>query len=336
MNENERRLAREQRLGWAALLLAAGMLLSFSGEIARHARLNVGFLRLNHALIPGGSETSVPAEIMFTRVLNDWPESERAWRGLAMAYLSQSRWQDAADAFRHVASVDVEVANAIEQAERAGDSDKLLSWYLIAAYLEPQDGDRWLLAAETADELDDPGTVTYYVKALEAPVRNGYLRGDVYLRLGALARQQSPVDWSSARAWYELAIAQNEFAGPNDLVTARMGLAEALDRLGHWRLALEEYRRVIEMSPGSYWPYVHGGRLIWYLEHDSAAAIDYLERAIAIDGTQKWAYWNLAGVYSDLEQPDLAIPLYRKVLELDPADRQAREQLDRLTGSDDG
>ncbi|HEY1407887.1 MAG TPA: hypothetical protein VF434_03045, partial [Promineifilum sp.] len=70
MNENERRLAREQRLGWVALLLAAGMLLSFSGEIAQHARLNVGSLRLNHALIPGGSETSVPAEIMFTRVLD--------------------------------------------------------------------------------------------------------------------------------------------------------------------------------------------------------------------------------------------------------------------------
>ncbi|MBP8948177.1 MAG: tetratricopeptide repeat protein, partial [Candidatus Promineofilum sp.] len=50
--------------------------------------------------------------------------------------------------------------------------------------------------------------------------------------------------------------------------------------------------------------------------------------------TDKWAYLFLGGVYVETGRADLAAPLLQRVLELDPTDATARQQLDQLADGD--
>ena len=55
---------------------------------------------------------------------------------------------------------------------------------------------------------------------------------------------------------------------------------------------------------------------------------------ITLPPDDKWADLFLGGIYAEAGQADRAIPLLQRVLELDPDDATARQQLDQLMGGD--
>ena len=64
------------------------------------------------------------------------------------------------------------------------------------------------------------------------------------------------------------------------------------------------------------------------------AALAELRRAVQIDSRNLRALHYLANYYAETGQPDLAVDELQRILEVDPEDSEAADQLRRLTGDE--
>lgn len=322
------------------LLIAAGVLLvtailAFAGEIASYLRLNTTNISLNSALAEGNNAALDASAKELGELLADTPHEAEAWRGIALAHITQNQLAAAAEAYAHIENAEAELVDWGRRAELEKRWDIAQDWYQVAVLLEPENGDHLYRLARVSAEQGQQEAIDYYTQALAAPQRAEFGRSNILTRMGELEkRNNNPVIWRDVLNRYDEAIQLDEFVEPGDVVQAWLGKAEAFERLGQSRAALEAYEWLAVYSPGHYWANVHSGRLAWQAEMNTSKAISYLEKAIEIDGRPKWAHLYLAQVYAQLGENDRAIPLFRKVLEIDPEDRVARAHLSQLENND--
>ncbi|HVH73053.1 MAG TPA: DnaJ domain-containing protein [Candidatus Dormibacteraeota bacterium] len=69
---------------------------------------------------------------------------------------------------------------------------------------------------------------------------------------------------------------------------------------------------------------------------DRQEAIQQFEKAIELDAGNTSVYFQFAELYEEMRLPSRAIPLYRKILEIDPEHSKARERLRRLESEPEG
>lgn len=336
MVTKERHTTRATQVAFGALLLLA-LAATLPGllELPARARANAAYLQLNRALSQNERGELERATQGLTVASNSPVVSRRAWRGLGLAYMSVGRLDEASIAWPHVSGGEEEFALWGRQAELLGDWKRAHQWYQLTVRLAPQNGDAWYHLARTSDQLGDGTAADNYRQALVATEHVQFGRSNILTRLGELAKNSTPPEWTTALTHFEAALQQDQFTDADDRQRAQLGRAEALDKLGQTATALAVYREAAANWPGHYWANVHSGRLTWYVERDSARAATYLERAIALDADNKWAYLFLAEIYAESDQPERAIALFGRVLELDPANESARKQLGQLTGGHD-
>ncbi len=335
MTPEQRPATRTNQLAiWALVLLALLAAWPALAEWPARARANADYTRLNRGLAQGDA-AQVERAAQDLGVLRDSPAvSRRAWRGLALAAMSAARLDEAALAWQHVNGGPGEFALWGHQAELSDDWTAARAWHQLAVRFNPEDGDLWYRLAYAAANLGDPAATAHYEQALAAPRHNLFGPSNILTRLGELSRNAIPSDWPAALAYYDDALRRDAFVDTKDRLQAQLGRAEALDKLGQTVAALDAYRQVAAEWPNHYWANVHSGRLTWYVEKDTAHAVAFLSHAISLRPDDKWAYLFLGGVYVETGQADLGVPLLRRVLEIDPADTTARQQLDQLTGGD--
>ncbi|HRN68199.1 MAG TPA: tetratricopeptide repeat protein [Promineifilum sp.] len=315
-------------------ILVASLIVAFGARIISLAYQNGANIRLNTALAYGDSVALEDSAHELTGVLTLSPEEQIAWRGIALVRMTQGKLNEVAAAYLHVNNYRAELLDWGARAETQRQWAKAQDWYRVAILLEPENGDHYYRLARISAEQGESEAKAYYVQALSAPRHTEFGRSNILTRLGELEKRKSSTDWNEVLARFDEAIQLNEFVDQQDIIQARSNKAEALDRLGKYRAALDEYESLAGDYPGNYWANVHSGRLVWQLKSDAPTAIAYLEKAIQNNDKPKWAYLLLAQIHAQSGNPELAIPLFRKVLTIDPGDRAAREQLDKLTGGD--
>ena len=317
-----------------ALIAVIGVLALLAPSLLSRGQLNQGYVRLNRALASGDAAAFDSAERTLREVPNDGTLSRSVQRGLGLIYMAKARPEEAMAAWQLVDGSVSEALGWAERAERVADYVTAEQWYHVAVRLEPHNGDHLYKLARVAAEMGDTAARDYYRRALDAPKRAEFGRSNIMTRLGELEQGTPAPDWDAVLSHFDEAIGQNDFIDSADVSIARLGRAEALERLGQFAASLDEYRRLIADEPGLYWANVHGGRLTWYVERDAATAIALLRRAISINDDDKWAYLNLGLVYAGSGRPDLAVPLFEQVLAIDPNDAESRRQLEQLTNHD--
>lgn len=334
MDSNNPQRMRSAALWIGALLLIGAVFAVQASSIYQQARDNVAYARLNKALAQGTEAQLEEAATVLTGIGATRPIASSVWRGIALVHVSQGQLAEAADAYAHLDDPMGEVKAWGDRAERGEQWEAAQAWRQVAVLLEPDNGDYWYRLARASAEQGRPEAVNYYAKALVAPQRTDFGRSNIMTRLGEIEKRRDPVPWQTVLARFQEAIDQDDFVDESDLIAARMGVAEALDRLGQYREALAAYEWVARYTPGNYWANVHSGRLSWLVESDADKAVSYLEKAIALDDSRKWPYLSLAHVYAQTGNRDEAITLLQKVLILDPGDNNAQSQLEDLLSSD--
>ena len=335
MTTERRPTARANHLAiWALLLLALVAALPALAALPARARANAGYWHLNRGLAGGE-----PAELeRATAQLADVSESpvvgQRAWRGLGLAAMTAARDDDALAAWQQIDGGAAEVTLWGYQAESAGDWAAARDWHRLAVRLDPHDGDAWYEVARASAQLGDVAATEAYQQALAAARHARFGPSNILTRLGELAKNAAPPDWAAALSHFEDALRRDAFIVADDRLQAHLGRAEALDKLGQTAAALDAYRQAAAAWPNHYWANVHSGRLSWYVAGDATQATAFLNHAITLQPDDKWAYLFLGGIYAEAGQADRAIPLLQRVLELDPDDATARQQLDQLMGGD--
>ena len=146
----------------------------------------------------------------------------------------------------------------------------------------------------------------------------------------------------AARAWWFLgerekalaaltqAVAQPAFTDSDVETRAHLARADLLRTLDRFDEAVEEYEWVIAHDSGSYWAYMGLGISWWRGYRDSDLAEKALRQAAALQPDWKWAYHWLGGIYLATDRHDEALDVYMRVLEIDPEDEWAKEQVAAL------
>ena len=335
MTTEQRLAARTNRLAvWALLLLALVAALPALAALPARARANAGYLHLNRGQAGGEPAELARATSHLAEVSPSPIVGQRAWRGLGLTAMMGARDDEAIAAWQRVDGGAAELALWGYQAESAGDWAAARARRRLAVRLDPDDGDAWYEVARTSTQLGDAAAAQEYRQALAAARHARFGPSNILTRLGELAKNAAPPDWAAALAHFEDALQRDDFIVADDRLQAHLGRAEALDKLGQTAAALDAYRQVAAGWPNHYWANVHSGRLTWYVETDAPRAAAFLNHAIGLRPDDKWAYLFLGGIYAEAGQADLAGPLLRRVLEIDPADATARKQLDQLTDGD--
>jgi tetratricopeptide (TPR) repeat protein len=322
------------RLIWVLILIS--VVIAITALLAVHdigdlLRLNAGYIRLNQGLAVSDPASLDSSEQTLEQIGRQSPLSPRARRGIGLAYMN--REQFAATVEQWIAyddAVNESMAWAF-RAERLGDWATAEQWHRLSVEIDPGNGDHWYRLAQVSGQLGrNIEAADHYLAALNSPTHSDIGRSTILMRLAEMAKRAEPRDWTEVHLWYDRALDQDEFTEEREEFQARMGRAEALDNMGHYNAALEDYRWVADRLPRNYWANLHTGRLLWQVEQDAAAAERYLLQAIERDPTEKWGYRALALVFAQTGQEDQAIELYQTILSLDPNDEVARERLHQL------
>jgi tetratricopeptide (TPR) repeat protein len=86
---------------------------------------------------------------------------------------------------------------------------------------------------------------------------------------------------------------------------------------GEYQLAMVEYRRLLKLEPESYSPY-HELSQTFYSLKNFGKAMEYANRAIAINPKCWLCYQALGNIYDDSGKPEEAIAQYKKAMEIVP------------------
>ncbi len=114
-----------------------------------------------------------------------------------------------------------------------------------------------------------------------------------------------------------------------DYHTARLGLADALYKIGRYKASLLELKTVIDALPDFVTPYVKSS-LIHIETGENEKAIPLLEKSISLNDSNVEVIEILSIIYEEKGEFLKAEELYQQILIKDPENRSAVESLERL------
>jgi tetratricopeptide (TPR) repeat protein len=164
-------------------------------------------------------------------------------------------------------------------------------------------------------------------------------RSNLYLEIGYIQRNYlQSKDLSGAWESYTQALLLNDFTAEAPRSTQVLRADVHLERgliLAQWKRwedAVYEYQQAINLEPSDYWNRVNMAWALWKLgkrEQAKEMALSSME----LRPDWKNAYWLMGVFYESEGNLDGARTMYRKVLELDPADEQAQNALSTMNSS---
>lgn len=138
-----------------------------------------------------------------------------------------------------------------------------------------------------------------------------------YHNLGSLSLQRGA--YPQAITYYQQALERHR--RPQDQAVSWNGLGNVYRSLGHFKEAIEAYRRAIHLNPAEGWPYHNLGFVYKNLQQYYEAIVSY-ERAIErfeLDEQKAVSWNNLGNVHTALERHQDAIKAYRQAIHLNDA-----------------
>jgi tetratricopeptide (TPR) repeat protein len=296
---------------------------------------NAGSIALSRAVVAASDESGQralgQAETLLKRAAACDPPNRFVWRGLGFVLAAQGHEEEALAAWARVDGMAEELLLWGEKAREAGDFEEALVWYEWVAELKPRSGDLWYQSGVAYEELGRlEEALAAFEKADSLPlVEIG--QSDVLCKIGWLrANRVDPPDPVTALATYDQALALDQFTLEWRRVQTHFYRGETLQQLDLFEDAITEYERVVVLQPGHYWARVHLGMLYWQVRGDAESAEVMLEAAALLQYENKWAFRGLAQVYQEMGRDAEAIALFKWVLHLDPQDRMAQKQLEKL------
>lgn len=319
---------------WLGLLVLLCLAALLATRLPRVSTINANYVGLNRALSDGSAGGLAALQQELAMALATYPQSADLLRAQALA-LSAGRTQPpSAAAWRSYPAAAQEIDGWASRAEMTKDWAEADYWLALLVALEPNSADAWYRYGRVLTQRNQRQAAQqayqHGLAAVGQAGQAGAFAGDFLLRLGELARQGDNPDWTAAHDLFAAAIERDTFSSADNRAAAYMGRAEAADRLGWLGEAFADYLWVAERQPNNYWAHTHGGRLAWYAAHDAAQATSLLQRAIAIDAANQWAYVNLAQVYARTGQTERAIAILEGAMPLVPQNAGIQTLLEQL------
>jgi tetratricopeptide (TPR) repeat protein len=317
------RLALPLLLACLLLVWAAAGARPLAGALAR----NAGFLAFNDARSdePADEAKAARSAAYLERATGWNGANPSAWRALGYLRLWQGAEDEALAAWRQSGTMAAELLANGATAEASGDSQLALQWYERAMAVAPTNAEGWLRAGAIHEHLGNTNDAIAFYREASATLPDN---SDLLYRLGEIYSQQpEPVDWKAVLTLAEQSIAHDNFLHDWSQLRSHYLRGESLRQLGREREALEEFAATLARWPNDQWTLIRFGELSWQVAGDLEKATAALERAIANDPANKWAYLFLARIYDEAGQSDKAGALYARVLEIDPDDWTAKQWL---------
>jgi tetratricopeptide (TPR) repeat protein len=174
-----------------------------------------------------------------------------------------------------------------------------------------------------------PDALDAFERAAQSSKSEEYPLGTLHYQIGKIQQDQLE-QWDSALSNYELALASEVFL--SDIHRAdtyyRAGVIHKYK--GEHQTARDKLLSAIEIIPYHYGALIELGKSYWQIDGNLDLAEETLLRAANASSTAKWAYKTLGDLYSEENRYADAISMYKRVLEIDPADQQAQTKLEAL------
>lgn len=257
-------------------------------------------------------------ESLARRLIERYPESGLAWKGLSVALQAQGK--EAMAELRRAAELlpeDADVHNNLGNALRnAGRFEAAQASYRRALEINPDFADAYNNLGNVLKDLGrlDDALVSYR-HALELNPQFA----DAHNNLGSALKYLGQFD--AAQASYHKALELN----PN-FAAAYNNLGDALTCIGDLDGALANCRRALELAPGYAAAHYNLGNALREAGQFDEALSSY-GKALEIRPDYAEAYTNQGNVLKDLGRLDEAAASYRRALEINPCFAEAHNNL---------
>jgi tetratricopeptide (TPR) repeat protein len=291
---------------------------------------NIGRAALAQALIiePGGTAQPgvVKAEVSLRRAVAYAPEDRSSWRGLGFALAAQRRENEALAAWQLAGNnMAEELVQRGEHARKAGQYEEALTWYKQAAVLAPDSAPPRFymgLVYEKFEMWDD--AIESFQQAERRIGNNEEIADSLYFHLGRLLQKHlEPPNLPAALRLFEAALASDRFISNWERIAAHYHRGDILRRQERLQEAQQEFKWVVSEQPDHYRGHVSLGAVTWQVNDDINEAEKYLKQAIVLEPELKLAYLWLGRIYQQAGHMAEAVEVYRRVLEIDPKDKEA-------------
>lgn len=322
-----------------SVIIAAGLalllLLIWHGrDLAARAAANLGAVELSALYTAAPSNTTAQrAETYYRQALAWGGERPSYLRGLGYALNAQGRTGAAADLWRQVEGSAERFMLQGYLARLAGDYASSLKWYATAAAVTPDLADPHFFVGVAADQLGDSAAAeAAFRTALSATHYDVVGTSDINAQLaGVIARRSSPPAWQGVADLLAQALAADDFRSPlSPRGQARFWYAEALRQQGRIDDAIVQLSSLVTDDATEYWGRLRLADLLKNRRGEVSQAETLLTQALAVAPERTQAYLALGLLYQETGRNDAAIPLFRRVLELEPNNAEALRRLAQL------
>jgi predicted O-linked N-acetylglucosamine transferase (SPINDLY family) len=257
-------------------------------------------------------------ESLARRLIERYPESGLAWKGLSVAL--QAQGQEALAELRRTVELlpeDADAHNNLGNALRnAGRFEAAQASYRRALEINPDFADAY---NNLGNVLKDLGRLDDALASYRHALELNPLFADAHNNLGSVLKDLGQFD--AALANYRKALELNP-----DFAAAYNNLGNAQTCIGHLDEALANCRRALELAPGYAAAHYNLGNALREAGQYDEALSSY-GKALEIRPDYAEAYTNQGNVLKDLGRLDEAAASYRRALEINPCFAEAHNNL---------
>ena len=264
------------------------------------------------------------ALIRFTAAAADSPDHIGVQLGLGETLQALERPAEAEETYRRLVEQHPKNVPARLRLGRIvrgrGDLTEALTHFKAAAAADPEKPAVQLELASVLEALDRRREAeTVYRRIIEREPEHSPARA----RLGRMALDRR--EWVAALTHFEAASAKD-----SDNLSIQLGMGSALEELEHRTEAETVYRRVIERDRENFPARARLGRMD-LARREWDAALTHFEVAAAKDPSALAVQLGMGAALENLDRGPEAESVYRRVIELDPANAPARARLERMS-----
>ncbi len=320
---------KERRWTISGILLAIMFGLTLLSSGGQAILLNAGMVSVVHEL--WGESSLLDSREVLSASLDLNPDEKEAWRGLGYFWLISGDQDLALESWKRAGITARDLVLQGEAERRKDQFEEALTWFNLAAELDPDWGDAFFYLGWMHARAGDQVLAWRYLRKAENLPLELVGRSDIYYQLGKVEnRLWSGEQQPSALDYFTRAIVRNQFKYPYQSIDAHFQRGLLYRQNGWNEMALNELTYVIKKHPDHYPALVRLGYMAWEVEDDLGKAEGYFSVAIQVDSRQTAAYLGFAHVLEEAGQLTRAQEMYRKVLEIDASNQKAHDALERL------